>query len=94
MRHFLEWLITEKQTPDFKTLKKYKVALTPDERAEVIKAKAVWHHGPKGKESSAIWKTEVNGITWYVTNTHRAYNVRPTLKGAITRYHDFIKGTS
>jgi hypothetical protein len=94
MRNFLEWLITEKKEPDFETLKKYKVPLSPEERAEAIQAKAVWHHGPQGQETPAVWKTEVNGKTWYVTNTHRAYNVRPTLKGAIRRFHDFIKSTS
>ena len=94
MRNFLEWLITEKKEPDFKTLKKHKVPLSPEEKAEAIKAKAVWHHGPQGQETPAVWKTEVNGTTWYVTNTHRAYNVRPTLQGAIRRFHDFIKGTS
>ena len=80
--------------PAFKVLKKNEVPLADAERDEVLKAKAVWHHGPNGEPSSAVWKAEVNGKTWYATNTHRAYNVTPTLKGTIRRYHEFIKGTS
>ena len=80
--------------PRFKALKKGKVPLTPEERKKVMGSKAVWHHGPKGAPSPAVWKTVANGVTNYVTNTHRAYNVRPTLAGAISRYHKFIKGTA
>lgn len=80
--------------PEYKTLKKNKVKLTDEERAEVLKSKATWHFGKKGQPSPAVWKSEVNGKTWYVTNTHRAYNVTSTLKGTIKRYHDFIKGTA
>lgn len=78
----------------YKTLKKNKVKLTDEERSEVLKSKAIWHHGLKGQPSPAVWKSEVNGKTWYVTNTHRSYNVTSTLKGTIKRYHDFIKGTA
>ncbi len=91
-RSFRLWL--EGKGPDFATLKKNKVELSDDERAEVMKSKAVWHHGLKGALSPAVWKSEVNGKTWYVTNTHRAFNSKPTLKGAIGRYHDFIKSTA
>lgn len=80
--------------PNFKALKAGKVNLTPEEREEVMSRKAVWHHAPKGGESSAVWKSIVNGKTWYVTHTHRAYNLTKTLKGTIGRFHDFIKGTS
>jgi hypothetical protein len=81
---------------DFKELEKNKVDLTPEERAEVMKRKAVWHHGPQGQETPAVWKS-VNtktGKTTYITHTHRAYNTSSTLKGAISRYHNFIKSTA
>lgn len=81
--------------PKFKVLKKGKVKLDPEERALVMKRKAVWHMSHhKGKPSSAVFKSVVNGKTWYTTSTHRAYNVTPTLKGAINRYHKFIKSTA
>jgi hypothetical protein len=60
-----------------------------------MKRKAVWHHGPRGEETSAVWKSEKpDGSFVYITNTHRAYQVRSTLKGAISIYHSFIKGTA
>ncbi len=63
-------------------------------RLEVMKSKAVWHHGPKGEETPAVWKSIVKGETYFITNTHRAYNITRTLKGTIDRYHKFIKGTA
>lgn len=80
--------------PAFADLKAGKSELTDEERSEVMRRKAVWHHGPKGAASPAVWKSIVDGQTFFVTNTHRAYNVAPTLKGAIGRYHSFIKGTA
>ena len=57
--------------------------------------KAVWHRGPGGQESPAVWKSvDKNGKTTYVTHTHRVYNTARTLKGAIGRYHRFIKSTA
>ncbi len=85
---------TPKGAPDFKTLKKYQVKLTPEEHALVMRSKAIWHHGKRGAPSPAVWKAVVNGKAWYVTNTHRAYNVCTTLAAAITRYHKFIKSTA
>lgn len=96
----LMWAIEEAtgKHPEFKVMKKYQVDLTPEERAEVIKRKAVWHfhHGRDGKSQAtpAVWKSVVHGRTWYTTNTHRAYNTAPTLKGAIGRFHDFIQSTA
>ena len=84
------------EASDFKKLEKNKVELTPEERKIVMDKKAVWHHGPNGEETPAVWKSidkKTKKVT-YVTNTHRAYNTAPTLKGAIGRYHSFIKGTA
>ncbi len=80
--------------PTFKTLKKNKVPLTPEERKKVMDAGAVWHPGNRDKPVPAVGKAVVNGKTWYETHTHRAVNIRPTLQGAIGRFHKFIKGTA
>lgn len=81
---------------EFKTLKKNKVQLDPEEREKCMAKKAVWNHAPGGGESPAVWKSKdpKTGKMTYVTNTHRAYNTAPTLDGAIGRYHKFIKGTA
>jgi hypothetical protein len=80
---------------DFKNLQKNKVTLTPDERKIVMDKKAVWHHSPDGGETPAVWKSvDKNGKSTYVVNTHRAFQSRPTLKGAISIFHSFIKGTA
>ncbi len=80
---------------EFKLLNKNKVPLSKEERKKVMNKKAVWHHGPNGEESPAVWKTaDKTGKIWYVTNTHRAYQKRPTIEGAISIYHRFIKGTA
>ena len=80
----------------FAKLEDNKVPLTDEEREKVMNADAVWHHGPNGTPSPAVWKSKnpKTGKITYITHTHRAYNTAPTLKGAIGRYHDFIKGTS
>lgn len=90
-----ENILTEAKS-EMDTLKKNKVPLIDEERAEVMKKKAVWHHGPNGEETPAVWKSKnkKTGKVTYVTNTHRAYQTRPTLKGAISIYHSFIKGTA
>jgi len=91
-----DWnLLLEKAQSEFQKLEKNKVALEDEERAEVMKSKAVWHHGQNGAASPAVWKSvNKDGKSTYVTNTHRAYNKASTLKGAINRYHKFIKGTA
>jgi hypothetical protein len=79
----------------FKDLKKNQVPLTPEERAEVMKRKAVWHYNG-GSPSPAVWKSvdKKTGEVTYVTHTHRAFNTAPTVKGAIGRFHSFIKSTA
>ena len=85
--------LTEKN--EFKKLQDCKVALSKEERAECMDRKAVWHHGPNGGPSPAVWKSvNKDGKSTFVTNTHRAYNTASTMKGAIKRFHDFIKGTA
>lgn len=94
MKYFIK---TAKAKPKatFQIYKQNKTPLTPEERAQVMKAKAVWHMGPNGAASPAVWKTtNSQGKTMYVTHTHRAYNDAPTLKGAINRFHSFIKSTA
>ena len=80
--------------PKFKVLDKNRVKLKPEERTLVMKRKAIWHHGPHGEATPAVWKSVVKGKPWYVTSTHRAMNTAPTLKGEINRYHKFIKSTA
>ena len=79
----------------FLYLTTHKIPLTAEERDEVMRADAVWHHGVKGEPSPAVWKAYgKDDKIVYVTNTHRAYEMAPTLKGAISKYHSFIKGTA
>lgn len=82
-----------KRGPKYETLKKNKKPLTEEERKQAMDAGCVWHHGPNGEETCAIWKAEVNGETWYVCNTHRAMQVKPTLPQAIKAF-EFIKTTA
>lgn len=87
-------LISEKKN-EFDKLKDNKVKLTDEERAEVMKKKAVWHQGKNGAESPAVWKSKDDkGKITYVTHTHRAYDTASTVGGAIKKYHDFIKDTA
>ncbi len=89
MKNFY-WILKEN---DFKTLKKNKVKLTPEERATVMKAKAVWHFNG-GSPSPAIWKScDSKGNTKYVCNTHRAYQSKDTLSQALKAFK-FIKTTA
>ena len=88
------WFLIEKKS-SFEILQKNKIPLDKEESKECHERKCVWHHGPGGKAIPAVWKgKDSSGKLWYVTNTHRAYNKAPTLKGAINRYHTFIKGTA
>lgn len=94
-RMIREEFLNEAKKSKFKKLKDNKVPLTDEERKKVMDADAVWHHGLNGAPSPAVWKSVAkDGEVTYVTNTHRAFQDRPTLKGAISIYHSFIKGTS
>lgn len=94
IRESYDVMVKERKT-HFQVLKEHQVELTPEERAECLARKAVWHHGLDGAPSPAVWKSRADdGIVTYVTHTHRAYNTAPTLAGAIRRYHDFIKETA
>lgn len=90
---FIEYLV---EASAFEKLQKNKVPLNPEERELVMSRKATWHHGPNGEETPAVWKSKdpKSGKCTYITHTHRAYNTATTCKGAIKRYHDFIKGTA
>lgn len=93
LREYIESVLLE--SPEFKTLKDNKIPLTDEERDECMKADAVWHHGPNGEKTCAIWKSKKkDGKIVYGCNTHRAYNIAPTLKGAIGKFHSFIKETA
>lgn len=79
----------------FEKLKKHKIALTVEERDKAMKANAVWHHGPNGEKTCAVWKSKMpNGDVVFVTNTHRCFQTASTLDGAIKKYHDVVKDTA
>jgi hypothetical protein len=81
---------------EFQTLKKHAKPLTPDERKKCMDTDTVWHFSHLKSPTPAVWKSihPKSGKTTFITNTHRAYNTAPTLKGAIGRYHTFIKSTA
>ncbi len=83
----------KEKEPKYEILEKNKVSLTGEERKEVMDRGVVWHHGPNGEETPAVWKAEVDGKMWYICATHRCCSVKPTLKGAINSY-DFIETTA
>jgi hypothetical protein len=87
--------LRQSKQSEFAKLQKNKVPLTPEERKKVMDAKATWNFSDKGP-TPAVWKSidKKTGKVTYITHTHRAYNTAPTLKGAISRYHKFIKTTA
>jgi len=80
--------LLEERTPDLKQLKQHRRALDPEELAQVKQRQAVWSDGRPG-----VWKAQLEGKTYYVCNTHRACQIKPTLAGAISAFA-FIKTTS
>ncbi len=90
----LRELRLDEKKSEMEVLKKNRIELDPEERKQVMKAGAVWHHGPGQTPSAAVWKSkDSHGKIKYVCNTHRAYQVSSTLKGSIKDF-DFIKTTS
>ncbi len=77
-----------------KALQKGRALLSRKEHERVMEASAVWHHGPNGRATPAVWKSIVGDEVWYITNTHRAFATTRTLEGAIQKYHGFIKSTA
>lgn len=77
--------MTLNESPELKTLKKNKI---DEEREQAMKAGCVWHYAGR---VCAIWKSIVNGKTWYGSNTHRCYQCHPTLKAAINSFHKVVE---
>lgn len=88
-RAIIESLTEASRCPTMAAAKRGRTKLTSAERAEVIRAGAVWPWDKK----PGVWKTVVNGKTWYCCNTHRASSCKPTLKGAIKAFR-FIETTA
>ena len=85
---------TKKRKSHFQVLKEHRIELTPEERKKVMDADAVWHHGPGGAPSPAVWKAVIDDKTTFICNTHRAFQERNSLDAAIKIFHSFIKGTA
>lgn len=72
---------------DFSDLKKRKVPLDPEERDHVMKSGAVWHMSHMKEPTPGVWKAKTKeGKVVYGCNTHRAYHLASTLKGAIRAF--------
>lgn len=79
--------VLQERKSSFEVLEKNKMPLSEEERDAVMKAGAVWNHGPNGAPSPAVWKAkDSSGNVKYVCNTHRMYQVRDTLEAAIKAY--------
>ena len=87
------YLIAKKsRKSSLEILKENRKPLSDEERAKCMKAKAVWHHGPEGEETPAVWKSENSkGEVVYVSNTHRVYQTAPTIEGIIRKFHEVVK---
>ena len=92
IRRILEAIAEAAKGPKIDALKKNAVKLTDEERDEVMRREAVWHHGPKGEETPAIRKSTIDGKDWYWCGTHRSWSGgKTTLAGAINAYHRSVK---
>jgi hypothetical protein len=79
------------ESPKIKTMEKNKVDLDPEERKQVMKAKAVWPFGKNGADSPAVHKAVVDGKTWYWSSTHRLCHVDKTLAAAIKNFFKIVE---
>lgn len=77
-RQLIEGLLLE--TPVKGTLEKHKQQLSPEERQQLKDAGC--------KAGATVWKSTVDGKTYYVAHTHRACLVRSSLKGIIAVYDE------
>lgn len=80
-----------KQATTIKELRKHQTQLSSEEKKIIDEGKAVWGDG-----SRAVWKSvdPKTGKATFVTNTHRAACAKPTVKGAVGKFHSFIKSTA
>lgn len=80
---------------EVQVLKENRTPLSKEERDIVMAKKAVWHHGPHGEETPAVWKSKNSkGETRYVCNTHRVGSVAKSLLGAIGNFFRFVKSSA
>lgn len=91
----LPCLISERGVtpPSFPDLRTGKQTMTESDTAVVMKARAVKHTPPKNKPVPAVWRSVVDGVEWFVSNSHRAYAASRTLSEAVVRFHAVIKET-
>jgi len=84
--------------PTMAVLEANRVRLTPGERAAALERGAVMRYPWRGDRfirDAAVWKSVTpDGKTWYVTNTSKSHQARPTLRGAISVYNSEAKGPS
>ena len=65
------------ESPRFKTLKAKRQSLSAEEKAKAGDA--------------PIWKAVVDGTTWYVSNTHRAFSAVKSIPAAVREYRDVVE---
>lgn len=87
-RNIIEKLLVE-SGPEIRTLKDAKKQLEGAEKAAALEAGCVWHF--TDKPTCAIYKSEIRGVTWYWSTTHRCYQADRTLKAAIKAWHEVVE---